>query len=44
MAADVSPSIVINVVFMDWAVITSRDNGASFCQVVKIRAVVMVVP
>lgn len=42
--ADVSPSANINGVFRDWEVITSRDSGANFCQVVKIKAVIVVVP
>lgn len=41
---DASPSITIRNVFIDWAVISSRDSGANFCQVVKIIAVVVVVP
>lgn len=30
--------------FRDWAVIVSSDSGASFCQVAKIRAVIVEVP
>lgn len=41
---DVSPSISSSGVFRDWEVIISNDSGASFCQVTKIRAVVVEVP
>lgn len=30
--------------FSDWAVIVSNDSGANFCQVVRIKAVIVVVP
>lgn len=41
---DVSPNVSRRVVFRDWAVKKSSDSGANFCQVVRIRAVVVDVP